>query len=311
MKKIFTIGETVYDIIFKDHQPVIARAGGSMLNASVSLGRLGLPVSFISEIGKDLTGLNIIEFLNENNVDTRLVDHFLDGKTAIALAFLDERQNAEYSFYKIYPKERLKINLPETDESDIILFGSFYAIAPEIRSGLIGFIERAAKKNSLIIYDPNFRRPHLKDLPDVKNYISENISLSSIVRGSNEDFELIYGSRSADEAFQVVRNLGCKYLIYTQADKAVEFRSDIIRLSMNVPEIKPVSTIGAGDNFNAGLILSLYSKGINQSSLSSMAESDIMNALKTAIDFSSYVCQSFDNYISPDFARNFISRLPT
>ena len=60
-----------------------------MLNTSVSLGRLGLPVSFISEIGEDHVGLNIVDFLIENNVDTSFVYRFRDGKTALALAFLN------------------------------------------------------------------------------------------------------------------------------------------------------------------------------------------------------------------------------
>jgi fructokinase len=311
MKRIYTIGETVYDIIFKNDQPVSAKAGGAMLNTAISLGRLELPVSFISEIGEDQVGLKIIDFLKENKVDTTFIDRFSDGKTALALAFLNQNENADYSFYKLYPKERLKINLPETDESDSILFGSFFSITPEVRTGLIDFIKKAAEKNSLIIYDPNFRRPHVKDLPALKDMIIENIGFSSIVRGSDEDFELIFGCSNADDAFQVVRKFGCNFLAYTQAQKSVEFRSDKFRFSLNVPAIEPLSTIGAGDSFNAGLIMNLFSKGISHSSLSSMTEYGLMHTLKTAIEFSSHVCQSFENYISSDFAQNFISRIPS
>ena len=262
MRKIYTIGETVYDIIFKNDQPVSAKAGGAMLNTSVSLGRLGLPVSFISEIGKDQAGINIMDFLNENKVHTRYVDQFSDGKTAIALAFLDEQENAGYSFYKLYPPERLNIDLPEPDEGDFVLFGSFFAITSEVRTRLISFIKGASQNISLIIYDPNFRRPHLKDLPVVKDLILENIGLSSIVRGSDEDFELIFDCTNAEQAFKILTDEGCKFLVYTRSNRSVEFLSDKIAFSMEVPEIKPVSTIGAGDSFNAGLIYFLFSNGI-------------------------------------------------
>jgi fructokinase len=304
MKRIYTIGETVYDIIFKDDRPVSAKAGGAMLNTSVSLGRLGMPVSFISEIGEDLAGKKIIDFLNENKIDTRYIDRFSDGKTALALAFLDEQQNADYLFYKLYPKERLKMNLPETDESDCILFGSFFSITPEVRSGLINFIKKAAEKNSLIIYDPNFRKPHVKELPVVKDLIIENIGFSSIVRGSDEDFELIFGCANADEAFRTVSKLGCNFLVYTQGSKTVEFRSDKFRFSLNVPAIKPVSTIGAGDSFNAGLIYYLFSKDIMTSGLTDLKETEWEEAIRIAISFGSHVCQQFDNYIAEDFGSN-------
>ncbi len=304
MKRIYTIGETVYDIIFKNDQPVSAKAGGAMLNTSVSLGRLDLPVSFITEIGADVVGSNIIDFLVKNKIDTGYIDRFDDGKTALALAFLDHQENAKYTFYKLYPSERLKISFPDPDKGDIVLFGSFFAITAEVRDKLIHFIQKASQKNSIILYDPNFRMPHLKDLPDVKRLILENISLSRIVRGSDEDFDLIFGCNNADEAFEVVKNQGCKLLIYTRGNKSVEFRSDKTAFSMGVPQIKPISTIGAGDSFNAGLIYYLFSGGITADGLSGLDESFWREAIRIAISFGSHVCQQYDNYISKDFASN-------
>src|ERR1035438_659703 len=86
-RKVFAVGETVWDIIFKNGTPLTARAGGSMLNTSVSLGRCGIPVSFISEIGNDEPGRHIFNFLSGNKVSTDYVQRYSDGKTAIALAF--------------------------------------------------------------------------------------------------------------------------------------------------------------------------------------------------------------------------------
>ena len=60
---IYAIGETVIDLIFKDMQPQAAKVGGSALNTSVSLGRLGDDVAFISEIGRDELGQWCIDFL--------------------------------------------------------------------------------------------------------------------------------------------------------------------------------------------------------------------------------------------------------
>ena len=68
MRRIFAIGETVYDIIFKGTQPVSAKPGGAMLNTAVSLGRLNLPVHFISEYGYDIVGDIINNFLNKNTL---------------------------------------------------------------------------------------------------------------------------------------------------------------------------------------------------------------------------------------------------
>jgi fructokinase len=50
MRKIYGIGETVLDIIFKNGQPQAAKPGGAMLNSMVSLGRIGNPGSFHKRI---------------------------------------------------------------------------------------------------------------------------------------------------------------------------------------------------------------------------------------------------------------------
>src|SRR5665811_742631 len=110
MRKIYGIGETVFDIIFKNEQPQVAKAGGAMLNSTVSLGRIGLPVSFISEYANDNVGKIIDNFLQENGVGTDFIDHFKEGKTKLALAFLNEKNDASYTFYQDYPELRLNVD---------------------------------------------------------------------------------------------------------------------------------------------------------------------------------------------------------
>ena len=53
MRKVIGIGETILDILFKDSQPTAAVPGGSVFNGIISLGRLGVNVTFISETGND------------------------------------------------------------------------------------------------------------------------------------------------------------------------------------------------------------------------------------------------------------------
>ena len=53
MRKVIGIGETILDIIFRGGQPTAAVPGGSVFNGIVSLGRIGVPICFISETGND------------------------------------------------------------------------------------------------------------------------------------------------------------------------------------------------------------------------------------------------------------------
>ena len=140
MRKIYGIGETLLDIIFKNGQPQAAKPGGAMLNSTVSLGRIGLPVSLVSEYADDDVGSIIDKFLQENGVGTTFVDHYRDGNTALAIAVLNERNDASYTLYKDYPSRRLEMDFPAILKDDIILCGSIYAITSEIRKRFRDFL---------------------------------------------------------------------------------------------------------------------------------------------------------------------------
>ena len=71
--------------------------------------------------------------MRNNNISTDYVDCFPDGKSPISLAFLDDNQNANYIFYKNYPKQRLEVPLPPIEEDDIFIFGSYYSLNPVLR----------------------------------------------------------------------------------------------------------------------------------------------------------------------------------
>ncbi len=296
---VYTLGETVLDIIFSDEKPVAATPGGAMLNTAVSLGRSGIPVNFISDFGEDRPGRIISEFLEKNGVSTRYVHRYSDGKTALALAFLDEKRDADYSFYKIFPATRLNQEFPETGAGDIVLFGSFYAITAGIRDTITKFIRRAQQSGALIIYDPNFRRPHLGELDRVLPWIRENISMADIVRGSDEDFSLIAGATDRVSAYRFVQESGCSKLIFTRNRQDVEIMTGKGHFSVGVPSINPVSTIGAGDAFNAGIIWWLVQNSVTREELRSLGEESWLEMARTGIEFSSEVCMHFDNYISP------------
>ncbi|HEX2921798.1 MAG TPA: PfkB family carbohydrate kinase [Bacteroidales bacterium] len=301
MRKIYGIGETVLDIIFKNGHPQAAKAGGSVLNSVVSMGRMNLPVSFISEYGKDEVGSIIDLFLKENGVDTSFVYRYKDGNTSLALAFLNEKNDAKYSFYKNYPGKRLDVVFPGVNENDIVQCGSFYAIWPEIRNKFRSFLMKSKERGAMILYDPNFRKFHLSDLDELKPMIIENMEMAEIIRGSDEDFRNIFGVNDVDSAWQSIEGY-CKCLVYTANEHGVHVRTSSFSGSYPVNKIVPVSTIGAGDNFNAGMITSFYRNKIEKNDLQKLGQKEWSEIIGTAVAFATHVCLSYENYVSVEFA---------
>ncbi len=298
MPRIFTIGETIYDIIFSQGQPAAAKAGGSMLNSAVSLGRCGLPVEMISEIGDDHLGVTIRDFLNDNGVGTSFTQIMKGRKTPVALAFLDDHGNATYSFYKDYPAQRLRGEWPVPEKDDIVLFGSFYSLDAAIRDVLLGFLLESRENGAILIYDPNIRKNHISEIRKLMPRIGENISLAHLVRGSDEDFQNIFGLDDVNLVFNSIRSLGCPRLIVTKGKHGVEMITDGFRFEEAALPVEVISTIGAGDSFNAGLIHALAGLGTGAGQLDHLSVDSWQIIVREGIRFSAEVCASFDNYIA-------------
>ncbi len=302
MRRIFAIGETVFDIIFKDGKPVASTPGGSMLNTAVSLGRLGLDVYFISEYGNDMVGNLVNDFLSGNGVSSRYSYRYENYPSSLALAFLDGNNNAEYNFYKQYPEKRLDIAFPDLNADDIIIYGSFYGIDPDVHVRLKPFLKQARAKNAIVIYDPNFRTSHLSGMATYRPIIMENFGFADIIKGSNEDFAHIFGTKTVADTWQTLKDT-CDVLVYTANKDNAHICMHDVRESYPVPPITPVSTIGAGDTFNAGLIYGLVTQNIGKNDLKSMSKYQCATIIENAIRFAGHVCMSYDNYISPEFAQ--------
>ena len=139
----------------------------------------------------------------------------------------------------------------------------------------------------------------------MKPRIIENIEYADIIRGSDEDFRLIFGM---DDPVKLVQELGIgsKILIYTRNEKGAEVIHKSGRVKVQAEKIDPVSTIGAGDNFNAGLVHYLLREGVKRQDLGEIGSQEIRQMLETGIKFASHVCLHYDNYISAEFAGELI-----
>ncbi|NVO20303.1 MAG: carbohydrate kinase [Bacteroidetes bacterium] len=305
-RTVYALGEALLDILFKQGQVMQAVPGGSVLNTAVSLGRMGIDVQLLSEFGSDQAGMLIRSFLLENRVSVDWTYNYPENKTSLALAFLNENKNASYSFYHDIP-ETLHINSkPELMPDDILLFGSFYSLKEQRRAMVKEIVDSAKRSGSLIVYDPNIRLNHLSSLGNYMHLIVENFSSASIVKGSDEDFFNIFGTDNPDDTYEKVQPY-CKNLLISRGSKNLILMTPSYKASFAVPSIEPVSTIGAGDNLNAGLIYGMLLLGVTRKNIDSISASSWERISNYGIEFAKATCLSEENYIplgfNPEIAR--------
>lgn len=286
--RVIGIGETVLDILFKNDQPQKAVPGGSTFNSIVSLGRAGVPCIMVTEVGGDHIGDLICRYLVENGVSSEFVSRQEGAKSHITLAFLDEHNDAQYVFYKDHASVALDGKLPQIQHDDIVLFGSFFAINPAIRPAVSTMLHNARNVGAWLYYDINFRKTHIPDIPVVMANIEENMRLADVVRGSMEDFGYLYGLQSGEAIYQQVRQL-CDTLILTDGARSICIYTPKGCESYKVQKIETVSTVGAGDNFNAGYIYAMM-QGMDEQA----------SRIEMALRWSQDVCRQIGNNISDE-----------
>ncbi len=311
-RKVIGIGETVLDIIFKNNQPVGAVPGGSVFNSIISLGRSGVKCSFISETGNDRVGRTILDCLKVNGVDATSVYVYPDSKSPLSLAFLNENNDAEYIFYKDHPNDRLEFTFPDVQPDDIVLFGSYYAVNPVIRPQVVGFLDYARQHGAILYYDVNFRASHKNEVMKLTPNILENLEYADIVRGSTEDFEVMFRKSDPDVIYRTQIAFYTKRFICTQGANPVELRAEngLKKSYVVKSDGNTVSTIGAGDNFNAGFAYGLIRYNITREQIEQgLTEQQWDNLIACAQQFSAEVCKSINNSVSLEFGKRMAEEL--
>lgn len=303
-RTVYGIGETICDIIFKDNHPQAAKPGGSTFNAMVSLGRMGVNTSFISKIGDDKMGHFILDFMRQNHISTENMCLWEGHKTDIALAFLNNKGDAEYSFYKEYDKQFVEAAVPAFKKNDILLFGSFFALNPLLRPLIETMVSAANEAEAIVYYDPNFRSTHLHEVDELMPMLTNNMQMSTIVRGSDEDFQNIFDENETGKIRKLLSPFVSQFII-TKNSNGVDVCDEGEAYHFDSQSIVPVSTIGAGDSFNAGFIYALLHYGIGVEELRCMSEADWQKLVTVAVSFASNVCLGYENYISAEFEKNF------
>lgn len=302
MRKIIGIGETILDVLFKNNQATTSVPGGSTFNSMISLGRVGIPSCFLSEIGGDKVGKIVRNFLSDNGVDDRYLTEYPECKSPISLAFLDDHNNATYSFYKDSFGKRSDWECPSIGRDDIILFGSYYALNPDMRYKVTALLEEARSAGAIIYYDVNFRRNHAGEAIKLMGAVIENLEYADIIKGSDEDFEVLYGINEGSRVFKEKIEFYTPRLIYSRGSQGVDIYSRTLTKRYSIEPVIPVSTIGAGDNLNAGILYGLIKYRIRRDDLDYLTEHDWDNIIRCGLEFSADTCRQADNYISHEFA---------
>ena len=188
------------------------------------------------------------------------------------------------------------------NKDDIVMMGSYFVLNPVLRTKVKEFLEYARQQGAFIYYDINFRPTHKDEAIKLYPNILENFEYADIVRGSTEDFMNMFDISDPIEAYESKVCFHCKTMICTDADGDIQLITPSLRKTYPVEKIQTVSTIGAGDNFNAGVVYGLMRNNVGANDLDTLSETTWDKVVNMGQRLALDVCQSFNNSISHELA---------
>jgi len=288
---IICSGNIAYDIIpsgkpSRGEIPFLACPGGSVLNTSVILSRLGLPVSLLTKTGRGVLSNALLDFLNKQKIKTTYCFQNKNLKTSFAFADIDKQGNSSYTFYRAEGKDLLlrKDELAHISFKDTNVFhtGSAYAFKDFTFDNTLSLIDKAKKANTFITYDPNWRAKRVRDENLAIKRIFKILPQVDLLKLSEKDALSITGKKTLSAALKKL----AKNIVVTLDGRGSFFWTGKKRILCPPVKTKVKDTIGAGDGFMAGVIYSYTMKG-----QCAFEEHTILESLSFASMVASLVCE--------------------
>ncbi|WP_240361717.1 carbohydrate kinase [Streptomyces sp. MBT27] len=257
---VLVIGEALMDVLVLPDGSEVARPGGSPANVALGLGRLGRRPQLATHIGGDSLGKETHARLAESGV--RLTEGSVQaGTTSSATARLDRAGSATYEFDIRWAPARSAI-LPTLVGMPSHLHTGSIATALAPGADLVLAAVREAHGSATISYDPNLRPALLRGPVAERPRIEQLVSLSDVVKASEEDLAWLYPARAPTDVAREWATAGPALVVLTLGAEGAHAHWRGGDLVVPGRQVEVVDTVGAGDAFMAGLLSGLMSRGL-------------------------------------------------
>jgi len=286
---IVCCGEALIDFIPTPEEKTFkACPGGSIMNIAVGLGRMGVPVCFLSRLSTDLFGNLLAKHLTDNNVDLRYCPQ-IQGQTTLAFVSLSEgAHEPQYAFYAEGAVDRTMTpaDLPQRLENEVSVlhFGSISLVLEPGASALETLMRRESQQR-VITLDPNVRPLVISDWDAYRARFEGWLKFVDILRLSEVDLELLYPGKPITDLMPSWFEMGVSLVILTQgASGATAFTASGEQVFVPVEKVAVRDTVGAGDTFFSALLTYLYEGGflVNAAALAALTQDTITACLRFA-----------------------------
>lgn len=248
---VVCFGEILWDILPTGKQP-----GGAPFNVAVHLQQLGVPVRFISQVGNDELGTELLEFVRSKRLSTELIQTGGKHLTGVVKANVDNAHEVSYNIVQPVAWDYIQA-LPGAEAAvaaaDAFVFGSLAARQAGSRATLYQLLGKARFK----VFDVNMRPPHYSC-----DVVEQLLHQATMVKLNEHELAEILAWYGAEDALEVAlpwlaARFGLQAVCVTlgAAGAALWTNGQLYRAPGVAVPVQ--DTIGSGDAFLAALLAGL------------------------------------------------------
>jgi sugar/nucleoside kinase (ribokinase family) len=243
---------TTGSLAFCDAPPLII-LGGNGANSAYVLATLGAPTMLVSGCGQDLLGKAVLAWLEERGVDLRAFVRHPSLATAATTVIMDDAFN-RIAFHHSGVSHALGPDnvWPElVEQAEALLIASYPLLPGFRRGGYLKILKEARRANALTALDigPAIGEPaRLGELVEILQHIDYLIA-------NEHELAVCTATARIDEGVALLLEAGAQHVIVKHGEAGATAWHSSGRHHVPGFVVDAISTIGAGDAFNASFLL--------------------------------------------------------
>ena len=231
--------------------------GGDTSNTAISIARQGMSVGFISKVGKDQFGWELLELWKREKVDYSHVSIHPEAPTGIYFVTHDA-DGHHFTYYRSGSAacQMTPLDLPKDDLSQTrILHLSAITQAISVSSCETAFaaIFQARKNGVKVSYDTNLRLK-LWSLDRARDVINRTVPMCDVIMPSLEEATSLTGLVDPEEITDYFFELGAKLVVLKQGSHGARVSDGKENLNIPGHKVKAIDATGAGDTFDGAFL---------------------------------------------------------
>ncbi len=231
--------------------------GGDTSNTAISIARQGMSVGFISKVGKDKFGRELLELWKRETVDYSHVSIHPEAPTGIYFVTHDA-DGHHFTYYRSGSAacQMTPLDLPKDDLSQTrILHLSAITQAISVSSCETAFaaIFQARKNGVKVSYDTNLRLK-LWSLDRARDVINRTVPMCDVIMPSLEEATSLTGLVDPEEITDYFFQLGAKLVVLKQGSHGALVSDGKENLNIPGHKVKAIDATGAGDTFDGAFL---------------------------------------------------------